>query len=262
MSKPTPPTSNERLARALARVDIWRGFKLDAATAIATEPTGFTALDAALRAGGWPEDGLIDLALQSSGSEWLLWLPWLQNQMRAGHTIALINPPWLPYASSLIQAGLLLDQLLIVTPQTTAQWLACWRDIAQAKVCSGVLAWAHRLSYPELRKCHLLASEAKGTYAIHRPWLSQRQSSPAALRLALGWHGGALQCQLLKQKGCMAGQQVTLQPPSSIAALWQEFSPSTQRATSNSTDHASLSAALKPRSNILAFSQDKTQVQG
>ncbi|BCD95808.1 hypothetical protein [Marinagarivorans cellulosilyticus] len=255
MSEPNSPTSNERLARALARVDIWRGFKLDAATATTTEPTGFTALDATLRNGGWPEDGLIDLALQSNGSEWLLWLPWLQNQMRAGHTIALINPPWLPYASSLIQSGLLLDQLLIVTPQTTAQWLACWRDVAQAKVCSGVFAWANTLSYPELRKCHLLASEAKGIYAIHRPWLSQRQSSPAALRLGLGWQNGALQCQLLKQKGCVAGQQVPLQPPASIAALWQEFSPNTQPATANSTEHA-------PRSNVLAFNQDNVQVQG
>lgn len=251
MSAPTPPTNNEQLNRALARVDVWRGFKLaEQMHLVKAQSTGFSALDNHLRSGGWPGDGLIDIALQHYGSEWLVWLPWLQTQMHAGHTVALINPPWLPYAASLVQAGVILDQLLIVTPQNNAQWLASWRDIAKANVCTGVLAWAQTLSYPELRKCHLLAGDTQGVFAVHRPWLSQRQSSPATLRLALSWQQRQLHCQLLKQKGCVAGQSVSLQPPAAMATLWQEFAPY-HAAELGSHSHN----AHKHGAEILAFSQ-------
>lgn len=220
----SPHHSNEPLARILARVDVWRGFKDGhQIPPCSAGSSGFNDLDNNLRGSGWPSDGLIDLALQHYGNEWFLWLPWLQKQMQMGQTIALINPPWLPYATSLISAGLMLDQLLIVTPQSHGQWLASWRDIAKANVCSGVLAWTPALSYPELRKCHLLAADHDGLYAIHRPWMSQRQHSPAVLRMALRWQPAGLHCQLLKQKGTVAGQQFYLPPPPALAPLWQTF---------------------------------------
>lgn len=244
------PSNNEQLARALARADVWRGFQLAGRQSVEAESTGFSALDGLLRANGWPTDGLIDLALQHYGSEWLLWLPWLQQQMQAGRMVALINPPWLPYAASLVQAGVVLDQLLIVSPQNNAQLMASWRDIAKANVCSGVLAWAQTLSYPELRKCHLLAADHKGLFAIHRPWMTQRQSSPAVLRIGLGWQQAGLHCQLLKQKGCVAGQQVHLQPPEVIAPLWQAFAPKTLAA-----------AKEQAGADVLAFSKGKSSNQ-
>ncbi len=250
MPTKTPPNNNEQLTRALARVDVWRGFRLaEQAVPVTAESTGFGELDNHLRSGGWPSDGLVDIALQHYGSEWLLWLPWLQSQMQAGHTVALLSPPWLPYAASLVSAGVNLDQLLIVTPQNNAQWLASWRDIAKANLCVGVLAWAQTLSYPELRKCHLLASDSTGVFAVHRPWLSQRQSSPATLRLALSWRQSHLNCQLLKQKGCVAGQDIQLQPPSAIAALWQEFGP----YQVSTKEHAR--KRDQRRADVLAFTQ-------
>jgi protein ImuA len=126
------------------------------------------------------------------------------RQLKEGYTV-LLNPPTLPFAPGLIQAGIDLDRLLVVAAEKKADFLASFTELARADICTALLAWQpkHNLSYTELRKCQLACSEGKGLYLLFRPLSVHQQSSPAALRLRAQLHLRSLEIQIFKQKGSL-----------------------------------------------------------
>src|SRR5580698_8276447 len=78
-----------------------------------TRSTGFSELDDALPAGGWPLGTLIEIIPACEGvGELSLCLPLLATLCREGRRIALVSPPHVPYAPALKRAGLFLDSIL------------------------------------------------------------------------------------------------------------------------------------------------------
>lgn len=207
--KPNPnkPITLEQLLR---RSDIWRGQSQGFAPQAALD-SGHSELNTCLLHKGWPLGSLVEIcqpaafngAHMVSQGEWLLLAPALR-QIKEGYTV-LLNPPALPFAPGLIQAGMDLDRLLVVAAEKKADFLASFTELARADICTALMAWQpkHNLSYTELRKCQLACSEGKGLYLLFRPLSVQQQSSPAALRLRSQLHLRSLEIHIFKQKGSL-----------------------------------------------------------
>ena len=206
--QPTP-----ELEQLLLRGDIWRGTKAVVQDNNGQD-TGYPALNDYLVHHGWPQSCLIEINLQEAGhGEWLLLSPALSNSPQ-GLQI-LINPPAIPFAQGLIQAGIDLDRLLIINAPAKHDFLAAFVEISRAKACSHLLAWqpAQALNYTEIRKCVLASNEGTGIYWLLRHSRNIAQHSPAHLRLRTRIHAEHLEVVITKQK---SGDQSLLNKPLEI----------------------------------------------
>src|SRR5579875_332479 len=74
---PAQSLDDPRIARLLEHPALWRG---RSAARLSTVPTGFSALDAALPGGGWPQVGLVEILISRLGvGELYLLLPALAS---------------------------------------------------------------------------------------------------------------------------------------------------------------------------------------
>lgn len=222
MNEPLPvPASTIPLERLLLRNDLWRGLgrHFDARTTLSS---GHELLDARLVDRGWPLAALIEICQPALQWEWQLLSPALQQ---LPGRIVLLNPPAVPFAQALLQNKVDLERLLIVETQERKHFLACFSELSRAGL-GAILSWQPptALSYTELRKCQLAASEGTGLSVLFRPPQARRQSSPAALRLHTQLVASGLEITVFKQKGHLQGQ-----PSSpivlSLPAQWQTAQP-------------------------------------
>lgn len=197
----TPPPKT--LEQLLHRGDIWRG-RDQLPPRRAVVDTGFSMLNTALLNHGWPLGSLIEVSQQNlSHSEWLLLTPALR--VAPGGYLVLLNPPATPFAQGLIQAGINLDHILVIKTRSKADFLASFSELARTESCDALLAWQPQqsLSYTELRKCLLATTEGRGLYVLFRPASTQKQNSPAVLRIATEMHMQGLEVHIYKQKGVL-----------------------------------------------------------
>ncbi len=220
MTQSLPPD----LEQLLLRGDIWRGTKAYVQGDYGQD-TGHPLLNSCLVHQGWPHGCLIEISQQEFGQgEWLLLTPSLCKSTQ-GLQI-LINPPALPFAQGLLQAGLNLDRLLIINAPAKNDFLAAFVEIARAKACSHLLAWQPQqaLNYTDVRKCVLASSEGSGLYWLLRPARVSTQHSPAHLRLHTRMSADTLEVTITKQKG---GEQSLLNRPISLPLprAWLGYQP-------------------------------------
>ncbi|HET8608533.1 MAG TPA: translesion DNA synthesis-associated protein ImuA [Burkholderiales bacterium] len=188
------------LDSVLARSDIWRGDRLATACRPGV-PTGYASLDAELPGGGWPAGALTELLLDGEGiGEMQLLIPALARLSRSGRLIALIAPPYIPYAPALA-AGLDLAQLMVVACAAFREALWTAGQILRSGACGAVLAWLSPVKYTELRRLQLAAEEGHTVAALFRPGRAAAQASPAPLRLVLAPAGGQLAIDIIKRHG-------------------------------------------------------------
>ena len=191
---------------------VWRG--QSHAPASSTCPTGHAALDAALPTGGWPEAALTELLVPAPGMGelQLLWptlarlsapvIPGIDKppgkvlsksqgkpsrsapQAVDGRVIAVVAPPWLPYAPAWQAAGVHLPHLQVVRCEgRDALWAAeqCLRSAA----CAAVLCWAEKANNRALRRLQVAAETGQCLGFAFRSPQAASNPSPAALRLLL-----------------------------------------------------------------------------
>ena len=90
------------LADLLQQQAVWRGGAAPIALAAPAVPTGYAELDAELPGGGWPAGGLAEVLCHTEGiGELQIVLPALAALTVAGHRVAWLAPPHLPYAPAL-----------------------------------------------------------------------------------------------------------------------------------------------------------------
>lgn len=192
------------LEQLLLRDDMWLGHsqRFTGRTSLAT---GHVLLDERLLHQGWPLGTLIEVCQPGMQGEWLLLTPAL---LQVTGLIVLLNPPAIPFAQAFIQAGFDLDRLLVVDAAEKKHFIGCFTELARANV-GAVLAWQPRenISYTELRKCLLSASDGTGLCVMFRPSAAQQQSSPARLRLFARLLADGLEITLFKQTGYLQKQQ-------------------------------------------------------
>lgn len=111
------------------------------ATTVVT-PTGFSTLDSALPMGGWPVGGVTEIMIPGSGTgELRLLTPVLRRMTQAGRTVALLVPPYLSYAPTLIQHGVDLKHVRVVRSTTALEGLASIESGLQSASFAAVVAW-------------------------------------------------------------------------------------------------------------------------
>lgn len=169
--------------------------------------SGWDALDAALPWGGFPRGALTEILYPFDGvGELDLVLPAWRALLRE-ETLALVAPPYLPYAPGFAFARLPLERLLwIDAPRERALWAA--EQCLRAGCLGGAAVWSTDADVRPLRRLQLAAEEGGSVGFVWRPARHARNPSPAALRLQLlNAGGGELHVQVLKNRGAMAQVQ-------------------------------------------------------
>lgn len=197
---PAPAT----LEQLLLRDDMWMGHSQRFITRSAVT-TGYEQLNLGLLNQGWPLGNLIEVCQQGMQGEWQLFTPAL---LQMPGLLVLLNPPATPFSQAFIQAGIDLERLVVVAASEKSHFIACFIELTRAST-GALLAWQPNdaLTYTELRKCSLAASEGTGLSVMFRPPTAQRQSSPAALRLFAQIIPMGLEITVFKQKGHLLTQQ-------------------------------------------------------
>jgi len=191
------------LADILQRQAVWRGGTVPAAS---TAPTGYAELDAELPGGGWPAGGLAEVLCHAEGiGELQIALPALAALTAAGHRVAWLAPPYLPYAPALRTAGVRLERLTVIRAPGRRDALWAAEQALRARSFHALLLWLPRASYPELRRLAAAAQSGPGFVLAFRPPEAACESSPAVLRVALEAAApeaaGQLAVHILKRRG-------------------------------------------------------------
>lgn len=202
------------LEELLRRGDVWRGHSQYFAPQQSVD-SGYTALNASLLNKGWPLGALVEVGLPSLQGycEWHLLMPVLQK-LKQDYLI-LLNPPALPFAPRLLQLGLDLDRLIVVRAANKSDFLSGFIELARSPSCAVLMAWQPKqnLSYTDLRKCLLAATDNSALQLLFRHQRSLQNSSPATLRLFCQWQPGHLQISITKQKGVLLKHQQAVELP-------------------------------------------------
>lgn len=181
---------------------VWRGDCPRPAAAVAS--TGSEALDRALL-GGWPVGALTQIVGTEAGLGFSLIIPALAAFTAAGRAVALIAPPYLPYAPALASRGVDLEHLLWVRPQDAAQAQWAAEQIARSGLFAALACWGPALDGTAERRLQLAADAAQCLVFCFRTGRADGHSH-AAVRLAVGPAADAqLRVEVLKCRGGRAG---------------------------------------------------------
>jgi hypothetical protein len=184
---------------------IWRG--RHAPRGIATLSSGHPALDEVLPGGGWPRTGLIEILVERRGTgELRLIVPLLRhfshNEGGAGDRgwIAWIQPPYVPYAPALAEAGIDVSRVLLVHPHDDDEALWATEQALRSAGCEVVLAWVAKASGQALRRLQLAAEDHGLPAILFRPGSALDAPSPAVLRMYLA-AGDEARLSVVKSRG-------------------------------------------------------------
>lgn len=201
-----------QLDDVLASRKVWRGQAMPVPALDLACSTGLESLDAVLPAQGWPR-ALTELLIPADGvgELHLLW-PALARLSGSQGRIALVAPPYIPYAPAWEAAGVQLHMLQVVDASPVdALWAA--EQCMRSGSCAAVLCWPRTTDARLLRRLQV-AAETGGTHGFAiRPMAAARNPSPAALRIAIEF-GNGRELRVIKCRGGLA-------PPRPIAFPWE-----------------------------------------
>jgi len=185
---------------------VWRG--RDQYNDQASIPTGFAKLDRALPSQGWNIGCVTELLIAHTGiGEFSLLLPAIQRVTADDQWVALINPPYVPYAPALSNAGINLERLLIIDSGDDKNTLWAAEQVLRAGLFAGVVAWVNRSTAQKQRRLQLAAETGKTWITVYRPTHAQNEHSPAALRIVVDVVDKHLSLDIIKSRG---GNQKTV----------------------------------------------------
>lgn len=200
---------------------LWRGSDL-ARMRFAGMSSGSMALDAELPGGGWPVGALSEILPAHEGiGELRLLGPALAAICARGQYLVWVAPPYAPYAPALAAVGIDMARLLIVQAPSQRDTLWATEQALASNACGAVLAWlpAARASqpgrspttlYPSLRRLQMAAERGQALAFLFRHPECERESSPAALRIAVCTKDGGLAVRLFKRRGGVLNRTVLL----------------------------------------------------
>ena len=166
----------------LAAQTLWHAGRHPAAASDG-EPTGHAALDDLLPQRGWPRRALTELLLPADGvGELALLMPTLARLGRDGGTLALIAPPYLPYAPAWQAAGIDLGVLHVIeAAPRDALW--AFEQCLRSGSCAAVVGWPRQADAQALRRLQVAADSGDCLGFVLRDRKHAANPSPAALRL-------------------------------------------------------------------------------
>ena len=165
--------------------------------------TGFTALDEALPAAGWPEASLVEILFSADGlGELSLLLPTLAALSIDDRPVLVIAPPYRVYAPAWQAAGLQLSKLHVLDANPKdALW--AMEQALRAGCCGAVLGWPMQADDNSLRRLQVAAETGQTPGFAFRPMGALTNPSPAALRLSLRGTDSHPELRILKCRGAL-----------------------------------------------------------
>jgi len=178
------------------------------------EPSGSARLDAVLPGGGWQSGTIVELMPMSDGiGELRLLMPALAKITQSERHVAMIAPPYIPFAPALLRHGLRLEHFWIIRAQSAADILWSAEQTLRCKSFGAVLAWPSAIRDREVRRLQLAAEAGSSIGFVYRQPSAARESSPAAVRLRLQADvTGQLNIDIVKCRGARAGMSVGIAP--------------------------------------------------
>ncbi len=167
----------------LDRQQVWQG--RHARPARTGEPTGWAELDAALPTGGWPCGALTEVLLPADGvGELRLVLPTLARLTRADADVAVIAPPYQPYAPGWQLHGVDMTRVdFVEVSEKDALW--AMEQCLRSGSYRAVLGWPVRAEDRAFRRLQVAADAGSALGFAFRGKQHAVNPSPAALRLEL-----------------------------------------------------------------------------
>jgi protein ImuA len=187
---------------------LWRASQL-ARGSMRTIDTGYAALSAELPGGGWPIGALVDLLVQQPGVGEIRLLRPALNAL-GKRPIALVQPPHLPNAPAFAYLGVPLELLIQVQAPKTGDALWAAEQILRAGTCGALLVWAAQTPAASLRRLHLAAQSSETLFVMMRPLAVAASASPALLRLAVRPHGDGISVEIVKRRGPVRAEPVSI----------------------------------------------------
>ncbi len=201
-----PPPSLDEILR---RPDIWRG-RSCAAVKSDSISTGHAELDAVLPGGGWPTGALTEIFVERQGiGELQLLMPAASRLTRNGRWLALIAPPYVPYAPALAACGIDLQHVLLLsTARASEQSWAC-EQLLDSGQCGIVLMWPEATEQHVLRRLQHKAENGSAVTVLYRPQRAQ-PCPTATLRLHVSKRESHTVLHVLKRRGSSVENPVRL----------------------------------------------------
>jgi cell division inhibitor SulA/protein ImuA len=200
-----PPSLDE----ILRRPDIWRGQSC-AAVRSDSISTGHAELDAVLPGGGWPTGSLTEIFVERPGiGELHLLMPAASRLTRQGRWLALVAPPYVPYAPALASCGIDLQRVLLVRSANSRDQSWACEQLLDSGQCGVVLMWPEAAEQRDLRRLQHKAENGTAVSVLYRP----RRAPPcpaAALRLHVSKRESHTVVQVLKSRGSTVANPVRL----------------------------------------------------
>lgn len=178
-------------------------------------PSAYASLDAELPGGGWPTGALTEILPAHEGiGELRLIGPALAQLSKKNRRLVWIDPPYLPYGPALSAAGIDPSMLLIVNCRNIRGKESLWaaEQCLKSASCGAVLLWPQRVRYTDLRRLQLAAADTTSLSFLFRSQKAARESSPAALRIALSAASGGLALRILKRRGMALAETLFISP--------------------------------------------------
>lgn len=130
--------------------------------------SGINSIDQAI--GGWPLGALIEFASKQVGiGEFSLLTPVLRKLSQQDKWIALICPPYIPYAPALSTNGIDIKKILVIATSNTSDTAWAMDQAISSKSCSAVVGWFSFVTEKILRRLQLAidTQETLGAYFIN-----------------------------------------------------------------------------------------------
>ncbi len=172
-------------------------------------PTGWSSLDVAL-GGGWLLGQLTEFLIDGYGTgELTLLLPALRT-LAERHTecgmprwVALVAPPYMPYAPALARCGVDPSCVLVIHSRRNVDMLWAMEQALRSQTCAAVAGWSESADETPLRRLQLAAEVSESWAVLFRPARLQASRSPAPVRIHLRREriGTRLTLDVLKRRG-------------------------------------------------------------
>jgi cell division inhibitor SulA len=153
-----------------------------------------------LPAGGWPLQSVVELVVDDWGSgELQLLLPLMRDLSGQGSRLAMIGPPYLPYALALEDAGIDLDCLVVIDNQVSNdnRWW-CAEKLLHHDQCRLVLVWPQYSRADQVRRLLLAAAAGNSLGVIFSR--DNPVDTPVSLRLKAEYCGQGIFVEVLKSR--------------------------------------------------------------
>lgn len=178
---------------------IWRGSERSRAES-AGIASGFDTVDETL--GGWPSGALIELIPQREGiGELSILLPALSRLSKDERWIALINPPHIPYAPALFDAGIDLAKMVVVRATGVTDTLWSMEQSLRSGACSAVLGWPASITEQAIRRLQLATEMGRALGAYFTQPGALARTSPVPYRLRIDGSIDDVRVEVLKRRG-------------------------------------------------------------